>query len=226
MLSKLVIAFLPRGKHLLISWLQSPSAVILETKKINSVTVSIVSPSICHEVMGPDAMNLVFWMLNFKPTFSLSSFTFNRRLFSSSLLSVKRVVLSAYLRLLIFLPAILILACVSSSLAFHIMCSAWKLNKWGGNIQPWHAPFLIWNQSIIPCPVLIVASWPAYISQEAGQVVWYYHLFQNFPQFIVIHTVKGFGIVNKAQVDAFLGFWLSWWSNRCCQFELWFLWLF
>ena len=60
MLSRLVITFLPRSKHLLISWLQSPSAVILETPKIKSVTVSIVSPSICHEVMGPDDMILVF----------------------------------------------------------------------------------------------------------------------------------------------------------------------
>ena len=60
MLSRLVITFLPRSKHLLISWLQSPSSVILETKKIKSVIVSIVSPSICHEVMGPDAMILVF----------------------------------------------------------------------------------------------------------------------------------------------------------------------
>ena len=60
MLSRLVIAFLPRSKHHLISWLQSPSAVILESKKIKSVTVSIVSPSVCHEVMGLDAMILVF----------------------------------------------------------------------------------------------------------------------------------------------------------------------
>ena len=60
MLSMLVIAFLPRSKHLLISWLQSPSAVILEPKKVKSITVSTVSPSICHEVMGPDAMILVF----------------------------------------------------------------------------------------------------------------------------------------------------------------------
>ena len=60
MLSRLVIAFLLRSKHLLISWLQSPSVVILEPKKIKSVTVSIVSPSICHKVMGPDAMILVF----------------------------------------------------------------------------------------------------------------------------------------------------------------------
>ena len=60
MLSRLVITFLPRSKHLLISWLQSPSAVILEPKRIKSDTVSTVSPSISHEVMGPDAMNLIF----------------------------------------------------------------------------------------------------------------------------------------------------------------------
>ena len=77
MLSRLVITYLPRNKHCLISWLQSPSAVILEPPKINSDTVS---PSISHEVMGPDAMILVFWMLSFKPTFSLSSFTFKRLL--------------------------------------------------------------------------------------------------------------------------------------------------
>ena len=74
MLSRLVITFLPRSKHLLISWLQSPSAVILEPRKIKSATVSTVSPSISHEVMGPDAMIFVFWMLSFKPTFSLSHF--------------------------------------------------------------------------------------------------------------------------------------------------------
>ena len=72
-LSRLVITFLPRSKRLLISRLQSPSAVILEPPKIESVTVSTVSSSVCHEVMGPDAMILVFWMLSFKPTFSLSS---------------------------------------------------------------------------------------------------------------------------------------------------------
>ena len=59
MLSRLVIIFIPRSKGLLVSWLQSPSAVILEPPKINFLTVSIVSPSICHEVMGPDAMILV-----------------------------------------------------------------------------------------------------------------------------------------------------------------------
>ena len=98
MLSRLVITFLPTRKRLLISWLQSPSAVILEPRKIKSATVS---PSICHEMMGPDAMILVFWVLSFKPTFSLYSFTFIKRLFSSSSLSAIRVASSAYLRWLI-----------------------------------------------------------------------------------------------------------------------------
>ena len=79
MLSRLVITFLPRSKRLLISRLQSPSAVILEPPKIKSDTISTVSPSIYHEVMGPDATIFVFWMLSFMPTFSLSSFTFTKR---------------------------------------------------------------------------------------------------------------------------------------------------
>ena len=73
MLSRLVIAFLPRSKCLLISWLQSPSTVILEPSKIRPDTVFSVSPSISYEVMGPDAMIFIFWMLSFKPTFSLST---------------------------------------------------------------------------------------------------------------------------------------------------------
>ena len=141
---------------------EAPSAVTLEPRKIKSATVSTVSPSICHEVMGPDAMILVFWMLSFKPTYSLCSFTFIKRLFSSSSLSAIRVVSSAYLRLLIFLPAILIPACASSSSAFLLMYPAYKLNKQGDNIQPWHTPFPTWNQSVVPCPVLTAASWPAY----------------------------------------------------------------
>ena len=105
---------------------------------------------------------------------------------------------SAYLRLLIFLLAILIPACASSSPAFLMVYSAYKLNKQGDNIQPWCTPFPIWNQCVVPCPVLTVASWPAYRFLER-----YSHVFQNFPQFIVIHTVKGFGIVNKAEIDVF-----------------------
>ena len=133
-LSRFVITFLPRSKHLLISWLQSPSAVILEHPKIKSVTVYILSSSICCEVMGLDATIFIFWMLSFKPVFSLSSFTFIKRLFSSFSFPAISVVSSAYLRLLIFLLEILIPACVSSSPAFHMIFSAYKLNKQGDNI--------------------------------------------------------------------------------------------
>ena len=146
MLSRFVITFLQRSKHLLISGLQSPTAVILKPKKIKSVTVSIVSPSICHEVTEPVAIIFVFWMLSLKPAFSLSFFIYIKRLFSSSLLSAIRVVSSAYLRLLIFLLAILIPACDSSILAFCMMYSAYKLNKQGDSIQPWHTPFPVWVQ--------------------------------------------------------------------------------
>ena len=125
MLSRLVITFLP-SEHLLLSWLKSQSAKILESPKMKSVTVSIVSPTICHEMMGADAIFLVFWMLNFKPDFSLSSFI--KRLFSFSLSAI-RVVSSAYMRLLIFLPEILIPTYASSSKAFPMMYSAYKLNK-------------------------------------------------------------------------------------------------
>ena len=112
-----------------------------------------VSPYICHEVMGPDAMIFIFWMLSFKPIFLLSSFIFIRRLFSSSSLSLIMVVLSAYLRLLIFLPAILI------QLVLQVCCS-----MSGSNCCFW------------TCIL---------ISQEAGKVVWYSHLFNNFPQFVM-----------------------------------------
>ena len=93
--------------------------------------------------------------MSFKPTFSLSSFTFIKKLFSSSSLSAIRVVSSAYLRL-IFLPAILIPACAFSSPAFLMMYPAYKLNKQGDNIQPWRTPFLTWTQSLVPCPVQLL----------------------------------------------------------------------
>ena len=84
------------------------------------------------------------------------------------------------------------------------MYSAYKLNKQGDNIQPWRTPFPIWNQSVVPCPVVTVASWPAYRFLKR-QVRW-----SGIPnslrifQFVVIHTVKGFCVVNKAKVDVFL----------------------
>ena len=104
--------------------------------------------------MGPHDIIFVFWMLSFKPTFSLSSFIFIKRLFSSSLLSAIRMVSSEFLRLLIFLLAILIPACASSSPEFLMMYSAYKLKKQGDNIQPWRTPVPIWNPSVVPCPVL------------------------------------------------------------------------
>ena len=114
--------------------------------------------------MGPDAIILVFlnvefcWVLSqlFHSPLSLSSRD------SSSLLSAIRVVPSVYLRLLIFLLEILILACASSSGSFHMRYTAYKLHKQADNIQPWRTPFPIWNPSVVPCPVLTVASWPAY----------------------------------------------------------------
>ena len=108
-LSSFIIAFHLRSKHLLILWLQSPSIVILESKKIKSATVFTLSPSICHEVMGQEAIILVFWMLRFKPAFSLSSFHLHQRALFSLLLSA--IGSSAYLRLLTFLLEILIPAC-------------------------------------------------------------------------------------------------------------------
>ena len=164
MLSMLVITFLPRRKCLLISWLQSPSAVIFGNPPSpppkKSVTVFIASPFICHGVMRPDVF--VFWMLGFKPTFWYSSFIFIKRLFSFSLISAKRLVPSAYLRLLIFLWAILIPACAASSPVFLMMYFAYKLNKQGDYIQAWHTPYPICDQSVVPYPVLTVSSWPAY----------------------------------------------------------------
>ena len=113
---------------------------------------------------------------------------------------------SAYLRLLIFLPAILIPACASSSPAFLMMYSAYKVNKQGDSIHT----ALVYSFSYLE-PVCCSMSSSNYffltwiqVSQEAGQVVWYSHPFQNFPQFIVIHTVKGFVIINKAEIDVFL----------------------
>ena len=127
---------------------------------------------------------LSFLMLTLKPAFSLSFLTLIKRLFSSSSLFAIRVESSLYLRLLIFLPAVLIAACASSSPAFHVMYSACKLNKPGDNIQPWRTPFPIWNQSVFPCPVLAVASWLTYRFLRR-QVRWAgIPISKNFPQFV------------------------------------------
>ena len=133
MLSRLVIAFLPRSKHLLISWLQSWSAVILEPKETRF-------PHLYYNgKMGPDTLIFVFWMLSFKPTFSLSPFTFSKRALFFFTFSCKGVS-PAYLRLLIFLPTILVLAFASSIPAFSRMYTSYKVNKQGDNMQSWCTP--------------------------------------------------------------------------------------
>ena len=137
---------------------------------MKSDAVSNFSPSICHEVIGPDAMIFIFWMLIFKPPFSLSSFTF-KRFFSSSSPSAITVAPSAYLRLLIFLLAILIPAFDSFSPAFCMMYSVYNFKKQGVNIQPWYTPFPILDQSVVPFLVLTVASCPAYRFLRR-QVIW------------------------------------------------------
>ena len=84
------------------------------------------------------------------------------------------------------------------------MNSAYKLNKQGDNIQPWCTPFLIWNQSVVPCPVLTVASWSAYRFLRRQVRLSGIHISLRIFQFVVIHTVKGFGIVHTAEIDDFL----------------------
>ena len=154
--------------------------------------------------MWLDAMIFVFECCIFKPDFSLSSFTF-KRLFSSSSLSAIRVVSSAYLRLLIFLLAIWIQACASSSPAFCMMYSAYKLNKQGDNIQPWLTPFLIWNQSVVPYLVLTISSLPAYrflrrqIRWSGIPISW--RIFHS-----LLWSTQRLCIVNKAEVYIFLEF--------------------
>ena len=116
-----------------------------------------------------------------------------------------RVVSSAYLMLLIFLPETLIPVCASSNWAFFMMYSASNLSNQGDSIQPWHTPFLIWNQSV-PCSVLAVASWPAYRFLRR-QIRWSgISISVSFPQLVVIHTVKGFCKVDEAEVGVFLQF--------------------
>ena len=111
---------------------------------------------------GPDAIILVFWMLSFKPTFSLSSFTFIKNIFSSSSLYCHKGGAICISEVIDIPPGSLDSTCASSSLAFRMMYFVYKLNKQDDKIQPWRSPFPIWNQSVVPCPVLTVASWPAY----------------------------------------------------------------
>ena len=111
---------------------------------------------------GTGCHDLGFFNAEFQVSFFTLLFHLIKRFLSSSSLSAIRAVSSAYLRLSIFLPTIWIPACYLSSPAFHMMHSACKLNKQGNSIQPWHTSFPTWNQFVVPCLVLTIASWPAY----------------------------------------------------------------
>ena len=181
MLSRLVITFLPRNKRLLISPLQSPLQWFWHPQK-SSLTDCIISPSICCEVMEADAMSLV----------------------SSSFLSAIRVMSFAYLRLLIFLPAILIPACASPSPAFLMMYSAHKLNKQGDNMQPWHPDLepVCCSMSSSNCCFLTCIQ----ISQKSGcrsrDLV--FPTLYEFPTVYCDPHSQRLWIVNKAEVDVYL----------------------
>ena len=143
--------------------------------------------------------NLSFLNVEFQASFSFSSSTLIKSLFSSSSLSSIRVILSACLSLLLFPSAILIFTCDSSSLAFHIMSSAYKLNMQDGNVQPCCTPF-----SCSMCRS--VASSPAHRFLR-GQIRWSgITISLRIFQLVVIHTVKGISLVNEAEVDIFLEF--------------------
>ena len=161
-----------------------------EPRERKSATVSIISPSICHKVMGPDAVVFVFWMLSFNPAFSLSSFTCIKRLFSSSSLTAIRVISSAYLRLFIFLPAILIPVCDSASLAFWIMYSAQKLNKQGDSIQLDTILFQFWTSPLSTSNSNSCFLTLKQVSQKTCMMVLYAHLFKNFPVCCDPHTQR------------------------------------
>ena len=161
--------------------------------------------------------SLFFEYLSFKPAFSLSSFTFIKRLFSSSSLSAIRVVSSAYLRLLTFLSAIWIPACASSSPEFHMMYSEYKLNKQGDTMQPWRTPFPIWNQPIVPCLVqlLLLDLHTDFSGGKSGGLV--------FPSLYQFSTVCCDSHKDFSEVNVFSGILsLFLWFNRCWQSDLWF----
>ena len=148
-LSRFIIAFLPRSKCLNFN---AAVTVCSDFGTQENLSLLPLLPKrfflfFGHKMMGPDAMILVFLLLSFKPAFSLSSLILIKRLFNSSSLSAIKM------RLLVFLLAILIPTCASSSPAFLMIYSGYKLNKQGDNIQPCHTPFPILNQVVVPCPL-------------------------------------------------------------------------
>ena len=198
-----VIVFHPRSKHLLILWLQTMSAVILDSKKIKYVTVSAFPHLFAMKWWDqmPCCSFFEYWVLG--QVFH-SSFIFIKRLFSSSLLTVIKVVSSAYLRLLILLQAVLIPACEHPAWHF-TWCTLYRslisrvtINRLTypfASLETVHCSMFSTNCCFLSC---------IQISQEVGKMIWYSHLFKNFPLFIVMHTDEGFSIVSEAEVYSFL----------------------
>ena len=156
-LSRFVIAFLPRSKS------HNFMATVMICDDFGAQENEIwycfhIFPVCLPWVMGLDAIIFIFWMSSFKPAFSVSSLSSRGSLVLLHFLPLK----CYHLRLSVFLMAVLIPACDSSSPAFRMTYSAYKLNKQGDSILLWHTPFPILHPSIVLCPVLTVASWPDY----------------------------------------------------------------
>ena len=166
--------------------------------------------------MGLDAMILVFWMLSFKPAFSLSSFTFNERFFSSSSLCHQRGIVCVSEGVDIS-PSNLEsnLFFIQSSTSHPAqMYSSYKLNKQGGNIQPSCTRFPILNQFVVPCKVLTVASCPAYRFLRR-QVKWSAIPISLRIFYSLLWSTQSFSIVNEAEVDFYFFIFLCFSIIQC-----------
>ena len=200
-------------------------AVILEPKKRKSVTISTFSPSICHEVMGQDLF-FFFPIFSSKLALSLSSFTCIKGLFSSSSLSaVRKNNISEVVNVSpISLGSSLYL--IQRGISHDVLSVQIKQT----GLQQTALSYSFFNPEPISCSIQDYNG--CFLtciqdSQETDNMVSYSHLFKSFPQFIMIHTVKGFGIGNEIEVDVFSGIpYLSLWSSECWPFDLWFLFLF
>ena len=161
MLSRFVIAFLPRSKHLLISWLHSPSAVIFGAQE-NSLSLFPLFPHLLPWSDGIGCHDLGFLNVEFQVKFLTLLFNFHQEVLQFFFIFCHKDGVIYISEVIDISPSNLDSSVASSSLAFCMMYSAYKLNKQGNNIQPWRTPFPIWNQFVVPRTVLTVASWPTY----------------------------------------------------------------
>ena len=209
MLSRFVIVFLPSSKchnFMAILTIRIDFISFLIWKDMKSDTISTFSPPICPEEMGTDAMILLFWMLSFRPAFSLSSFTFIKRLFSPlHFLPLKWYYLhirgcwyfsqQSWFQLVSHLPQHFVRGTLHVSKISRV--TIYSLDVLFPNLEPVHCSMFSSKYCFLTC---------IQVSQEAGNMAWYSHLFKNFPQFVVIHTVKDFSMVNEAVFLKFFSF--------------------